>query len=180
MKKNIRLFAIVTLIGIILSGCLHSRVLANSPFIETKGLSITQFFEDVDEIDAALVEKQKTAHEMAECARELGRDDVVAIAKEEWKSAQNERKLNTEAISSWLKTYETYPYATYIWLYFTRHAGYSDIVTAGILGNIMAEVGGGTFDIKYWVYGYDDPNYYGMCQWHNQWYPEVKDTDLIF
>ena len=117
---------------------------------------------------------------MAECARALGRDDVVAIAQDEWKSAQNEKKLNTEAISSWLEKYDEYPYATYIWLFLTRGAGYSDIVAAGILGNIMAEVGGGTLNIRYWLYGNGDLNYYGMCQWHNNWYPEVAGTDLIF
>jgi hypothetical protein len=79
-----------------------------------------------------------------------------------------------------LEKYDEYPYATYIWLFLTRGAGYSDIVAAGILGNIMAEVGGGTLNIRYWLYGNGDPNYYGMCQWHNNWYPEVAGTDLIF
>ena len=179
MKKKIRI-VLVMLITICLLSCYAHPTVANSPFIPTEGLSITQFFDDYEEIDNALAARQDKCHEMAECARELGLDDVVTIAQAEWQSAQNDRQQNTETISSWLKAYETYPYATYIWLYLTRTLGYSNVVAAGVLGNIMAEVGGGTLNIRYWLYGFDDPDYYGMCQWHKNWYSEVMGTDLIY
>lgn len=41
------------------------------------------------------------------------------------------------------KCAEQYPEATQIWLYMKENFGWSDIVCAGIMGNIMAEIGGG-------------------------------------
>ena len=52
-------------------------------------------------------------------------------------------------------------------------------MAAGILGNIMAEVGGNTLDIQYWLYSYGDNYYYGICQWSKDTYPSVRGTDLI-
>lgn len=45
--------------------------------------------------------------------------------------------------------------------------GWSDNVCAGILGNIMAECGGGTLDIQPYAHG-DGKTSYGICQWHNK------------
>ena len=42
------------------------------------------------------------------------------------------------------------PIATEIWLYLKKQ-GYNDYVCAGILGNIMAEVGGQTLNIRHMV-----------------------------
>jgi uncharacterized protein YoxC len=42
--------------------------------------------------------------------------------------------------------------------------GLNDYVCAGILGNIMAEVGGQTLDISGWPQ-YSHGTYYGICQW---------------
>ena len=44
--------------------------------------------------------------------------------------------------------------------------GLNDYVCAGILGNIMAEVGGQTLDISRWPQ-YSQNGYYGICQWSN-------------
>lgn len=41
--------------------------------------------------------------------------------------------------------------------------GLNDYVCAGILGNIMAEVGGHTLDISRWMTS--NNSYYGICQW---------------
>ena len=45
--------------------------------------------------------------------------------------------------------------------------GWSDEVCAGILGNIMAECGGGTLSIQPYAHG-DGRTSYGICQWHNE------------
>ena len=68
--------------------------------------------------------------------------------------------------------YET---AEYIWEYF-KSLGWSNTVVAGIMGNLMSEVGGQTLDIQYWLYG--KGNHYGMCQWALKYYPEVEGADL--
>lgn len=68
-----------------------------------------------------------------------------------------------------------YEAAEYIWKYF-KTLGWSDVVAAGIMGNLMSEVGGQTLDIQYWLYGRG--NHYGMCQWALRYYPEVEGADL--
>lgn len=69
-----------------------------------------------------------------------------------------------------------YPIAIEIWNYL-KGLGYNDYVCAGILGNMMAEVGGNTLYIQYWLYD-SSHIYYGMCQWNVNYYSEVEGTDL--
>lgn len=45
-----------------------------------------------------------------------------------------------------------------------RDLGLNEYVCAGIIGNIMAEVGGQTLDISRWPI-YSQGTYYGICQW---------------
>lgn len=53
--------------------------------------------------------------------------------------------------------------ATQVWNHLKSY-GLNDYVCAGILGNIMAEVGGQTLDISRWP-TYSKGTYYGICQW---------------
>lgn len=69
-----------------------------------------------------------------------------------------------------------YPVATEIWNYL-KDLGYNDYVCAGILGNMMAEVGGQTLDIQYWLYN-PSGDYYGCCQWSMYYFPEIGGADL--
>lgn len=52
-------------------------------------------------------------------------------------------------IDFYRESYEKYPEATEVWMYLRYGLGYNEYVCAGILGNMMAEVGGGTLDLKY-------------------------------
>lgn len=79
----------------------------------------------------------------------------------------------------WPSKKAEYPSATFIWKYF-KNQGYSDAVAAGILGNMMTEVGG-------WISNYATMNldicnsgktYYGICQWKKKIYPGVVGRDL--
>ena len=56
-----------------------------------------------------------------------------------------------------------YDQARQVWNYL-RDLGLNEYVCAGILGNIMAEVGGQTLDISRWPQ-YSQNGYYGICQW---------------
>lgn len=71
---------------------------------------------------------------------------------------------------------EEYPVATKIWLYL-RKCGFNNYVCAGIMGNIMAECGGQSFDIQANLY---DGSYYGICQWSKRWYSSVWGQDLDY
>ena len=53
--------------------------------------------------------------------------------------------------------------AEYVWD-FLIDKGINIFVAAGIMGNIMAEVGGQSLDISRWP-TYSKGNYYGICQW---------------
>lgn len=68
-----------------------------------------------------------------------------------------------------------YPEATYIWNYL-KSLGYNDYVCAGIMGNIMVEVGGGTLQLKPNAYG---KGYYGICQWSKN-YRDVWGKSLDY
>lgn len=60
-----------------------------------------------------------------------------------------------------------YPAAEYIWQYM-KDLGWNDYVCAGVMGNLMAEVGGQTLNIQYNLYS-SDGGYYGMCQWSKKY-----------
>jgi uncharacterized coiled-coil protein SlyX len=58
-----------------------------------------------------------------------------------------------------------YNQATQVWNGL-KAIGLNDYVCAGIMGNIMAEVGGQTLDISRWSqYSSTTNGYYGICQW---------------
>lgn len=73
-----------------------------------------------------------------------------------------------------------YPEATYIWNYLTQTLGYNNYVAAGILGNIMVEVGGYTLNLtaQYSYVSTGGYTYYGMCMWNINYHPEVAGKDL--
>ena len=60
----------------------------------------------------------------------------------------------------WAKRAEEYPIATYVWLYMKNNFGWSDVVCAGVMGNIMGEIGR---DMKFEKWNHKIP--YGMFQW---------------
>ena len=126
------------------------------------------------------------AHNMAVSARSLGYDDsnpIIMLAREEWSSAEEQRAYYTEQLnvvlaaeetSKWAAKEKEYPAATTIWRYF-KDLGYNDYVCAGIMGNLMAEVGGQTLDIQWWLKG---NGYYGMCQWSQGYKSQIWGADL--
>ena len=92
--------------------------------------------------------------------------------------------LNAEAVSTTKKKTsatkkkkEKYPEARKIWNYLTKDMKLNKYVAAGIIGNIMAEVGGQTLNIKPNLYGYNG-TYYGICQWSRRYYPQVQGKNL--
>lgn len=162
----------------------------NSPFIAIASAYSVQYndttsytYDDLDiliELIAEQISNMNAAHQMADAARPLGYSedhDVIKLAVEEYNNAneirQDYQRVYDELMEHWHQKEEEYPVATYIWSYF-KELGYSNQVCAGILGNIMAEVGGNTLDIQYDIYG---SSYYGMCQW-NKAYSEVWGASL--
>ena len=93
----------------------------------------------------------------AEAARKAEEERLAAEAAQ--KAAEEEVRRAEEA--KWATKAAEYPAATQIWRYM-KAQGWNDYVCAGIMGNLMAEVGGQTLDIRYTL---SSSGYYGMCQW---------------
>ena len=75
-------------------------------------------------------------------------------------------KLSTDLANRIAYPDKEYVQATYVWNYLKNTLMLNDYVAAGIMGNIMTEVGGQTLDIsKYSCRESNGGAYYGMCQW---------------
>lgn len=126
-------------------------------------------------------EEMTHAHNMAEAARGLGYPEdhpIILLAKEEYLDAQEHYLRYKEKYNElgWGIKAEEYPEATQIWLYL-KSLDYNDYICAGILGNIMAEVGGNTLKIRPLIFN-KDKTFYGMCQWSMKYYSEVRNATL--
>lgn len=138
--------------------------------------------DNIEEIELAIIECESLkleAHSMAEAARNLGYKDthpVILLAKEEWAKAHECLLLYQAKYRELIeaKKYEEYPVATEIWNYL-KDLGYNNYICAGIMGNIMAEVGGQTLEIQYWLSSYD---FCGICQWYIPYCEGIEGQDL--
>ena len=91
-------------------------------------------------------------------------EEDVEEAKKEVEAAKASTKVaTTKSVEPTVVPDGNYDQATKVWKYL-KSLGLNDFVCAGILGNIMAEVGGQTLDISRWP-TYSKKNYYGICQW---------------
>ncbi len=126
---------------------------------------------------------QSNAHNMAAAARGLGYTEehpVIKLAKEEWEDADKYLKYYQNKYDDIIENQVTintseYPVAAEVWIYLTDTLGYSEEVTAGIIGNMMAEVGGQTLALQPSL---GSRSYYGICQWSLYYYPEANGMNL--
>lgn len=139
--------------------------------------------EELAELISEQEARMEAAHVMAEAARDLGYSeshDVITLAQEEYMEADALRRKYQAKLKAqqeedkWAEKEAEYPEATYVWKYLTSY-GYSDVVAAGILGNIMVEVGGNTLAINSSL---SSSTYSGMCQWSTRYYPQAIGLDL--
>ena len=92
---------------------------------------------------------------------------LIASLEQELKSKQQENaELLKNAACSVTYPDTNYLQSKFVWNYLKNEIGLNDYVAAGIMGNIMTEVGGQTLDIS--LYSCRESNggtYYGICQW---------------
>jgi hypothetical protein len=99
---------------------------------------------------------QSAEHAPDAIASEIDRiNDIILSYQSDYDRMKSEEE-------KWQKRYDKYPVATKVWLYMKNNFGWNDVVCAGVMGNIMAEIGGGTLNFDNWDY---DKNTYGMFQW---------------
>lgn len=78
----------------------------------------------------------------------------------------------------WSEKAGEYPVATQVWRYMKEELGWNNYVCAGVMGNMMAEVGGQTLNLQPYLYGHSGANYYGLCQWSSRYYPSIQGADV--
>ena len=134
---------------------------------------------ELESLISSTNEKLQAANDMLESCKALGYDDdnpVVVLANKEVANAKADMEYYQTIYDEVLiesraaERMAEYPVATTIWNYL-KDLGHNDYVAAGILGNIMAEVGGHTLDIQPTL---SNGTYYGMCQWKICYYPSIS------
>lgn len=93
----------------------------------------------------------------------LEKDAQIQKLEDEIKVLKKTNKDLTAVKNNSFKADGNYNQATEVWNGL-KALGLNDYVCAGIMGNIMAEVGGQTLDISRWPQ-YSQKTYYGICQW---------------
>ena len=198
MKK--RIITSITILGMIcvvlFLACCSSQVVAGKTEDKYTKEELTTLIAEAQSI-------KDNAHTMADSARYLGweeDDKLLKQLKKRWhdadldqvkyqekldvilaEEAEAARKAEEERMAAekaaeaakWERKAVEYPAATQIWRYM-KAQGWNDYVCAGIMGNIMTEVGGQTLDIRYTL---SSSGYYGMCQW-SRGYSEVWGAGL--
>ena len=180
-KKRFIIFTILS--SVLCVGC-NAQVEETPIIVETPEITYTR--EEVKENLAYYEERIFHAENMAAAARALGYPEdsiVIKIANDEILSAEKNIKYFNSLEDAflaedleWDAKRRQHPTATTIWLYL-KDLGYNDYVCAGILGNMMAEVGGGTLNLKWDAISYDGL-YYGLCQWSSV-YSDVWNKNLM-
>ena len=146
--------------------------------------------QELETLIAAANEKLQAAQSMLESCQILGYEEnnpVVVLANQEVTNAQADinyyQSILDEVIAE-IRAAERmaeYPIATTIWIYLTETLGYNEYVAAGVVGNMMTEVGGQTLDIQSGLYGHGtNREYYGICQWCKKYYPDVQGQGLDY
>lgn len=182
MIKRILATTVALTIGLL--SFIPTPVVAKSTNSEAYIPSATSILLITKELQTAVREyaaQVESAQIMIDAAEDLEYEPdhpILLAAKEEYNLAKDnydyyKARLDQEK-DKWEEKQDEYGAATDIWIYL-KDLGYSDYVCAGIMGNLMSEVGGQTLDIQYWLTSTD--GYFGMCQW-SKGYNEVWGADL--
>ena len=112
---------------------------------------------------------QRHAHDVAQQLRSLGypEDHPVIQACQDWWRAEDAAPAPAAHLLSKEKR-AAYPVAAAVWEQL-RGAGLSEVCSAAILGNMMAECGGQTLNLDPYIYS----GFYGLCMWSLIYCPEV-------
>lgn len=128
--------------------------------------------------EVTVIEKETTEPRSTETTTALITNTTEYIIKKETTTIQELELKPTEKPTEEEKeeyvSSEKYSTAATVWNYL-RNLGYSKVICAGILGNMMAEVGGQTLALEPFMY---DDGYYGLCQWSLYYNPNISGASL--
>lgn len=124
---------------------LEQSILEKDQLIDGKTMTINNLEQIVLDKDTQIQELEKEIKELKTAISELT------------------QQVNKTTINSNSSKANGYEQSKQIWNSL-KSLGLNDYVCAGIMGNIMAEVGGQSLDISLWPQC-DKNGYYGICQW---------------
>ena len=138
---------------------------------EVHELKETDDINELNDLIADCASRMDAATQMAEACKTLGYeedDPVIKLAEEEYSNAESDMNYYQELLvdAKRMLREKEYPAASVVWYYLTETMGLNEHVAAGILGNMMAEVGGQTLDLQVDCSG---RGYYGICQWSRKY-----------
>lgn len=145
---------------------------------EVHELKETDDINELNDLIADCASRMDAATQMAEACQTLGYeedDPVIKLAEEEYSNAKSDMNYYQELLADAEKALrkkeralreKKYPAASTVWHYLTETMELNEHVAAGILGNMMAEVGGQTLDLQVDCSG---RGYYGICQWSRKY-----------
>ena len=145
---------------------------------EVHELKETDDINELNDLIADCASRMDAATQMAEACKTLGYeedDPVIKLAEEEYSNAESDMNYYQELLADAEKALrkkeralreKKYPAASTVWHYLTETMELNEHVAAGILGNMMAEVGGQTLDLQVDCSG---RGYYGICQWSRKY-----------
>jgi hypothetical protein len=129
------------------------------------------------ELDSLRKQNEELETQISKQQDKLDENAQIIVEKDKQIQKLEEEKIELEKKTKATTTVKTvvsntsfkadgnYSQATQVWNAL-RALGLNEYVCAGILGNIMSEVGGHTLDISRWsYYASTNTTYYGICQW---------------
>ena len=137
-------------------------------FIDNRNENLKRIMECKDRLAAA--------ETMLQAAQDLGYEEthpVIQLAQKEIEQIKQDIEFYE---GRWNVYTAEYPVACEVWRFFIEECGYSEAVTAGLIGNMMVECGGHTLDLQWWLY--NSTNHYGLVQWSPKYYPEIQGATL--
>jgi hypothetical protein len=147
------LYSVLT-IGLIISSILNiyykSKTNKYSSSVHSTTISNEILTVEINSKQQTIEEQQQTINEQTETINKLTAE-LKELKKPKYKTSYPDTEFTQ---------------AKYIWSYLTEETNLNKYVAAGILGNIMVEVGGQTLDFsKYSCRESANGKYYGICQW---------------
>lgn len=192
-----RILAITMLLSVALS--LAVRAVDNVEIQDTGyGLIDTDDQAEITSLIDECLDRQETAHTIAECVRALGCQDdhpIIKWASKEWWIAQycieeykkwipsadvaeNSAVMETDEIVHVFTNdaqWEEHPVAAEVYEYLRGTMGLSAEVASGIIGGMMQECGGCTLDLQWDLTA---SGYRGLHMWSLRYCPEIATADL--
>jgi uncharacterized coiled-coil protein SlyX len=166
LKNYSNLIKTCTIIALVIILAIQTIVCCNYKSSYKEEVSVLQ-----TELDSLKAKNEELETKVSEQEETLANNEKVLLDKDaQIQQLEDEVKKLKEASSKKTSTQSVkvdgnYNQARLVWNYL-RDLGLNEYVCAGILGNIMAEVGGQTLDISRWAqYSVTNTKYYGICQW---------------